>query len=229
MARFSLVAILILSLGGCAADDVGGGAVDAAILMSVGEWPVGQARDEGNQIPKEMSVAADTPHWAADHTLWARIYDLREDPGGIRHEFQDLSDFDVISVSRTDPSLMELLRFTPEEQTAPPKSPVVTEVSPRPEPPVSEGITGSSYQIQLGALPSRESARREWMRIERRHPDLVQNQVLNIVPVELDSQMGTVFRLRTGPISEITSARSICGKFRSNGQDCFVVKYENPS
>jgi hypothetical protein len=229
MARFSLVAILILSLGGCAADNAGGPAMEAGILMSVGEWQVGQGRDEGNQIPKGTSVTADTHYRATDHNLQARIYDLPEDPGAIQLPFQGLSDFDLISRSGTDPRLAELLRFTPEEQIAPPKSPVVTKVSPLPEPPVSGGVTGSSYQIQLGALPSRESARREWMRIERRHPDLVQNQVLNIVPVELDTQMGTVFRLRTGPISEISSARSLCGKFRSNGQDCFVVKYKNPS
>ncbi len=199
MARYFMVAILVFSLGGCAADKMGGAAVEAGVLMSLGEDVAGQWRDESNYIPMEMPVAADTPYWATDHTLPARIYNLPEGPGEIKLPFQDLSIFDV------------------------------TKISPTSKPPVSGGVTGNSYLIQLGALPSRESARREWMRIERRYPDLVRNQIHTIVPVELNPQIGTVFRLRTGLISEIKSARSLCRKFRSHGQDCFVVKSENPT
>ncbi len=200
--------------------------MEAGVLMSLGEEVAGQGYEEGNQFPKETSVAADTHYWATDHTLPARIYNLPEGPGGIKLPFQDLSIFDLISESRTGPSLVERLRPSSEELDALRKSPVVTKISP---PPVSGGVTGTSYLIQLGALPSKESARREWMRIERRHPDLVRNQSPTIVAVELNPQIGKVFRLRTGPIGEIKSARSLCRKFRSHGQDCFVVKFENPS
>ncbi len=206
-------------------------------------------RDEGNNIPTETLVAVDTPYWASDHTLPARIYHLPEDAdfphpvlgqdltpsptarrlGENNLPFEDVSIFDVTSESRTDPGLVELLRRASEVLEAPRESPVVAIISPPPEPPMSGGVAGISYLIQLGALPSKESARREWIRIERRHPDLVRNQFPTIVPVELNPQMGKVFRLRTGPIGEIKSARSLCRKFRSHGQDCFVVKFENPS
>ncbi len=229
MARLFLAAIVVFSLGGCVADDVGGEAVEAGILMSVGEAVAGQGYDEGSQIPNETSVAADMPFWASDYTLPARIYDLRDYPGGIKIPLQDLSNLDVTSQSRTDPGLVERLHPSSEEQIAARNSPAVTENSPPPEPPVSEGVTRNSYLIQLGALPSKESARREWSRIEKRYPDLVRNQSFTIVPFELNPQMGKVFRLRTGSIGEIKSARSLCRKFKSHGQDCFVVKYESPS
>ena len=228
MARFCLVTILVVSLGGCAADDVGGGAIEASILMSMGEGVVDQGYDEGNQIPKKTSVAADTSHWATDYALPARIYDFREELDESRIADEDLSIFDVTPVSRSGSNLMARLHPSAEEHIAPSKTPVVTAVPSPPKLPVSKGVTENSYLIQLGALPSEESARREWVRIEMRHPDFVRNRIPTIVPVELDPQMGKVFRLRTGPISEIKLARSLCRQLKNQGQDCFVVKIENP-
>ncbi len=229
MARFVVAAVLVLGLGGCAADDGGGAVVEAAILMSMGEEVVGQGRDEVNLIPMEMPGAADTTYWASDHTLPARIYHLPEDPGEFNLPFEDMSIFDVTSGSRTDPGLVERLRRASEELVVPPESPVVAKISPPPEVPAGGGVAGISYKIQLGALPSKVSAEREWVRIERRHPDLVENLVPTIEAVEPNPQIGKVFRLRTGPMDEIKTARSLCRKFRSHGQECFVVKFENPS
>ncbi len=229
MLRFFLATILVFSLAGCAAEDVEKAPVEAGILMSMGEEPVGQGPYEADQTAKETSVAADMPFWADDHTLPARIYYLPKDPVGIELPFQDLAIFDVMSESRTDLSLLERSHPSSEEMVEPRESPVATKISPPSEPTVSEGVTGNSYQIQLGALPSKESARREWMRIESRYPDLVRDQSPTIIPVELNPQMGKVFRLRTGPIAEIKTARSLCKQFRNQGQDCFVVKFKNPS
>lgn len=229
MVRFFMAAILVFSLSGCAADDVEVAAVDASILMSTGEEVAGQERDEVNLIPMEIPVTADTLYGVTDHTLEARIFDFPEGPGGNNFPFEDLSIFDVIPESKTDASLVERSRPSSEEPVAPRKDPVVTKIAPPPEPPVSGGVAGNSYLIQLGALPSKESARREWTRFERQFPDLVRNQFPIIVPVELNPQMGKVFRLRTGPIGEFKSANSLCRKFKSHGQDCFVVRIDNPS
>ena len=225
MARFIVAAILVFSLAGCAEEQVG---LEAGALMTLGEQAADQGHDEHNYIWKTTLVDADTTDAMNDHTIPARIYALPEDQGGKPLPFQDLAIFDMTSESRDDPLLTELPLSSLEEPIEVPESPVVTEVWPTPEPSVSDAVTGNSYLIQLGALPSRESARREWTRIERRHADLVQGQVLTIIPVELNNQDGTVFRLRTGPISEIKTARSLCRKFRSDGQDCFVVKSKNP-
>ena len=92
----------------------------------------------------------------------------------------------------------------------------------------SMGVTRASYQIQLGALPSEDSARREWARIENRHPDLVVHQTPSIIPVQLSSQPGTVYRLRTGPFGEYKAAQSLCDEFKRPDQDCYVVKTKNP-
>jgi hypothetical protein len=219
--------ILVFSLAGCAADDVDKGPIEAGILMSMGEEPVGQGGDEADQPATEMLAASDTPSWANDHTLPARIYHLPEASGGIDMPFQDLAIFDVMPESRTDLSLLERAHPSPEEMAQPVETPVAATVSPPSEPPAGGGVVRTSYQIQLGALPSRESAQREWVRIERSYPDLVRDQSSTIIPVELNA-MGKVFRLRTGPIPEIKTARSLCRRFRTQGQDCFVVKFKNP-
>ena len=237
MARIFLAAILVFSLSGCAAEKVGGAAVEASAFMSLGYEVAGDWGDESDHVPKESQVAipqetlaaADTPDRVIDYTLPTRIYALPEDSGASRLPFQDLAIFDVTSGSRTGPSLVKHLLPSPGEPIEPRTGTVVTEIAPLTTPPVSGGVSGNSYQIQLGALPSRESARREWVRIERRHPDLVQNQNQTIVPVVLDAEMEKIFRLRTGTIIEIKTARSLCRKFKSAGQDCFVVKFENPS
>ncbi|MCZ6815548.1 MAG: SPOR domain-containing protein [Planctomycetota bacterium] len=237
MARLVLAAILVFSLAGCAADEVGGGAVEAGAFMALGYEVAGEWGDESDHVPKESLVAipqetlvaADTTDRVIDYTLPTRIYALPEDSGANKFPFQDLAIFDVNPEPMTGPSLVERLHPSSEKPIESRKSPIVTEISPTPIPPVSGGVTGNSYQIQLGALPSKDSARREWTRIERRYPDLVRNQTQTIIPVELDPQIGKVFRLRTGPISEIKTATSLCRKFRSAGQDCFVVKFESPS
>ena len=238
MVRSIMAALLVFGLSACATEEMDVAEVDASILMSIGENVASRDRDEVHHIPMEIPVAADTLYTVADHTLLSRIYDLPEgvgaidiydlpeDVGAIDLPIQDLSDFDLASDSRTISNLVERLRSALEEPAAPGETPVVAENSPPAEPPTSEGVIKNSYLIQLGALPSEESARREWTRIERRHPDLIGNQFPIIFPVETNSQLGTVFRLRTGPIDEIQSARSLCRKFRSHGQDCFVTKFE---
>ena len=226
MVRSVMAALLVFGLSACATEEMDVAEVDASILMSIGENVASRDRDEVHHIPMEIPVAADTLYTVADHTLLSRIYDLPEDVGAIDLPIQDLSDFDLASDSRTISNLVERSRSASEELAAPGETPVVAEISPPAEPPTSEGVIENSYLIQLGALPSEESARREWTRIERRHPDLIWNQFPIIFPVETNSQLGTVFRLRTGPIDEIQSARSLCRKFRSHGQDCFVIKFE---
>ncbi len=226
MVRSVMAALLVFGLSACATEEMDVAEVDASILMSIGEKVASRDRDEVHHIPMEIPVAADTLYTVADHTLLSRIYDLPEDVGAIDLPIQDLSDFDLASDSRTISNLVERSRSASEELAAPGETPVVAEISPPAEPPTSEGVIENSYLIQLGALPSEESARREWTRIERRHPDLIWNQFPIIFPVETNSQLGTVFRLRTGPIDEIQSARSLCRKFRSHGQDCFVTKFE---
>ncbi len=214
MVRSIMAALLVFGLSACTTEEMDVAEVDASILMSIGEKVASRDRDEVHHIPMEIPVAADTLYTVADHTLLSRIYDLPEDVGAI--DIYDLPE--DVGVERS--------RSASEELAAPGETPVVAEISPPAEPPTSEGVIENSYLIQLGALPSEESARREWTRILRRHADLIGTQFPIIFPVELNSQLGTVFRLRTGPIDEIQSARSLCRKFRSHGQDCFVIKFE---
>lgn len=145
-------------------------------------------------------------------------------PGGKTIPSRDPSKFKVKSGLRTNPSRVERLLPPSEAVIALRKSPVVTKISPLPNPPMSRGVARNSYLIQLGALSSEDSARREWNRIGRRHPDLVRNRFPTIVPVELNSHKGKLFRLQMGPIGGSELARFFCAKFSVRGQDCYVVK-----
>jgi cell division septation protein DedD len=140
-----------------------------------------------------------------------------------------MSIFDVTSASRTDAIEEERLYPDLEERIEPSEPPAAAVMTEAPEPHMSASVAAARYVIQLGALPSRDSAQREWRRIESRHAELVRDRSPTIIPVELDVQAGTVFRLRTGPFAGLTQAHALCAEFRSQKQDCFVAKAKNPS
>lgn len=226
MTRLFVAVALVLSLVGCSADVGDETAAQNGVLMSTGAETVVQKQDE--VFPTDMGVAYDTADPMVDYDLTSRIYDFPEESGGKDLPFEDMSIFDVTSASRTDAIEEERLYPDIEEQNQSTRTAAVVEVAEAPKLEMRGTAATAGYLIQLGALPSQDSAQREWSRIESRHPDLVRDRSPTIIPVELNSQMGTVFRLRTGPFGELTQARTLCAEFRSQKQDCFVVKANNP-
>ena len=113
-----------------------------------------------------------------------------------------------------------------EELTVLRKDPDATVISPPPKSPNTPSEVSKRYQIQLGAFSSEDIARREWRRIEKLHPGLVSTLSPNLIPVERGYLRTTIYRLQAGPLGKSEAAQSLCAKFKSQGQDCFVVKHD---
>ena len=84
----------------------------------------------------------------------------------------------------------------------------------------SQGI--ESYQIQLAAVRTVVSAKKEWLRLRAKNSNLLSNLKLNIMRADLGNQ-GIFFRLRAGPIENQTSAKALCQALSRKKVGCLVI------
>lgn len=80
---------------------------------------------------------------------------------------------------------------------------------------------GGSHRVQLAAVRERASIDPEWLRLQRRHSDLLGDLELN---VRESSQGGAaVYRLQVGPFVDKATASRLCDALQAEGQGCFLV------
>ena len=84
--------------------------------------------------------------------------------------------------------------------------------------------TTTAYQVQLAASRSSERARNEWKRLRRKNLDLVGDLELTVVRVDLGKEKGVFFRLRVGPLSNVSEARQLCSALKKRRIGCLVVR-----
>ncbi len=81
----------------------------------------------------------------------------------------------------------------------------------------------SPYGVQTASFRKPESAKAEWKRLQRKHPDLLGDMVLRVQRAELSS--GVWFRLQAGPIPNKITALDLCAQLLSRGEKyCIPVK-----
>ena len=80
------------------------------------------------------------------------------------------------------------------------------------------------YQVQLAASRSSERARTEWDRLRKKNFDLVGDLELRVVRVDLGKEKGVFFRLRVGPLSNVSEARQLCSALKKRRIGCLVVR-----
>ncbi len=85
----------------------------------------------------------------------------------------------------------------------------------------SSGALASSYRVQIAAVVSDEAARREWLRYQGRHPDLLGRLSLLVQQAEVNNR--NYFRVQAGPLDE-AGARRLCNALKSQDVDCLVVR-----
>ena len=79
------------------------------------------------------------------------------------------------------------------------------------------------FLVQLGAVKQEARAVKEARRLNRVHQSLLGS--LKIVPVRADlGERGVFYRLRTGPLNDRASAKTLCRKLSALEQGCIVVK-----
>ncbi|MDH3239329.1 MAG: SPOR domain-containing protein [Alphaproteobacteria bacterium] len=82
---------------------------------------------------------------------------------------------------------------------------------------------GGDFRVQLSSVKTKLRAMKEASRLKQAHESLL--GPLEIEPVRADlGDRGVFYRLRAGPISDASSARSLCRELSSRNQGCIVVK-----
>ena len=79
-----------------------------------------------------------------------------------------------------------------------------------------------SYEVQLASVRQSGAADRERARLIDDYPALLGDLELRVEEARLDGA-GTFYRLRTGPIKELSDARELCRQLEQRGQGCLVV------
>ncbi len=95
------------------------------------------------------------------------------------------------------------------QQPSPPKA-SSTKVAPK-----------SKIYIQLGSLPTKQRAEREWQRLNRQYPDILSDFDYFIQEADLKNK-GTFYRLLVGGFNSYTDAKKICQVLNKQEARCLV-------
>jgi hypothetical protein len=117
-----------------------------------------------------------------------------------------------------------------------PPEPIPSKVKPAAEKPVVQTekriaspaaervMTGAkATQVQLAAVSSEEAARAEWLRIEKRMPELFGQRQPSFSKTEYNGR--TLWRLRTGGFSDSAQATAFCERVRAKGAGCSIADF----
>lgn len=86
------------------------------------------------------------------------------------------------------------------------------------QPPVA---VSAAWRVQLISLTSQKNAGAVWTSLQHANGDLLDGLTLHVQMAELDR--GTFYRVQAGPLSDRTTAVSLCNSLKSRKQDCLVV------
>jgi hypothetical protein len=104
-------------------------------------------------------------------------------------------------------SISDLIEELPEEKSSPEK----------------KKHKGTIF-IQLGSLNSNDLAEAEWTRLSRKHKDILDGFDPLIQRVDLGTEKGIQYRLRTGAFENLEDAQKACAQFKERKVECLVIK-----
>ena len=87
----------------------------------------------------------------------------------------------------------------------------------------SAGPAEADFVVQFASVKTRAGAKREWLKLQQRFPEILSGMKLNLSETRLNGQ-GIVIRVRTGAFTERRDAVNFCARFRLARQDCLVVR-----
>lgn len=88
---------------------------------------------------------------------------------------------------------------------------------------LEENTSTESTMLQLGAYRSSKDVDVAWQSLKKQFPQLLSNVNYKVERADLGSK-GVFFRLKAGPFSSKTKARSVCNQLREKKQGCLFVK-----
>ena len=86
-----------------------------------------------------------------------------------------------------------------------------------------QALAAGRYFVQLASVRSDGGARKEWVRMQRAHPDLLGDLELSVRSADL-GERGVFFRIRTGPFPNRATAQDMCGQIEAVKLGCLVVR-----
>ena len=105
---------------------------------------------------------------------------------------------------------------------APPATPPQTAAAkPVPLTPAASATAGP-LRVQIAATKDEPSARAEFARLQKAHPDLLGSLSATLVKADLGDK-GTFYRIQAGPIPDKAQADKLCGQLKPLGIGCIVV------
>jgi hypothetical protein len=79
----------------------------------------------------------------------------------------------------------------------------------------------SGFRVQVASVNAEDDAPREWRRLQRRYPEILERLDMALVPFDA-ADGARLYRIQAGPLDE-EAARSTCAKLRAEGSGCLVV------
>ncbi len=84
-------------------------------------------------------------------------------------------------------------------------------------------LAAGDYFVQLASVKSDQSARQEWLRLQKVHPILFDDLALVVQRADLGDR-GIFYRIRTGPFPNRATAQDICAQIKAAKLGCLVVR-----
>jgi cell division septation protein DedD len=84
-------------------------------------------------------------------------------------------------------------------------------------------LAAGDYFVQLASVKSDQSARQEWVRLQKVHAGLLDDLTLDVQRADLGDR-GIFFRIRTGPFPNRATAQDMCAQIKAADLGCLVVR-----
>ena len=84
-------------------------------------------------------------------------------------------------------------------------------------------LAAGDYFVQLASVKSDQSARKEWLRLQKVHHALFGDLALDVQRADLGDR-GIFYRIRTGPFPNRATAQDMCGQIKAAKLACLVVR-----
>ncbi|HLY58582.1 MAG TPA: SPOR domain-containing protein [Stellaceae bacterium] len=106
----------------------------------------------------------------------------------------------------------------PAATPAPAPAPAQTAAAPPPA-----AASAGAFRVQIAATRDDATARSEWAKLQKAHPDLLGSLSVTVVRADLGDK-GIFFRVQAGPIADHAQADKLCGELKAVSVGCIIVK-----
>lgn len=83
----------------------------------------------------------------------------------------------------------------------------------------------SGYRVQVAALKSPESAKKEWARLQKEYAGVLGQLNPHYARVDLGVKKGIFYRVQAGDFEGKAAAEKVCQQMKSKKVDCLVVRF----